>query len=157
MITKALVLGMMAFIHNVTGLPIPEEVPKIAIVSQTHLYQWYYDTDDTPWRGDVIPVELYSPRRGGLIKIDENLDLDTVEGESIVFHALVHHMQFYSMKEYECNNKRELEAYTTQDVWLQSKGWTLFKNDEGKPNMGYNIGMLIPLITCPTTKNPLQR
>jgi hypothetical protein len=53
------------------------------------------------------------------------LDVNTVEGESILYHELVHILQFYNFgKNPNCKSwvKREVQAYQLQDEFVSDKG-----------------------------------
>ena len=49
----------------------------------------------------------------------ENSDWDV----SILVHELVHHVQF-SVRDWDCPNQAELQAYRLQDAWLAERGLT---------------------------------
>lgn len=54
-----------------------------------------------------------------------DLDLNTVEGESILYHELVHILQFHNFgKNANCKSwiKREIQAYQLQDEFVSDKG-----------------------------------
>lgn len=47
---------------------------------------------------------------------------ESVRSTSYLVHELVHHAQFFSEKQYACNNAKEREAYTLQNQWLAEQG-----------------------------------
>lgn len=49
-------------------------------------------------------------------------DRSSVRASSYLVHELVHHAQFFSDKQYACNNEKEREAYQLQNQWLAERG-----------------------------------
>ena len=135
---KEIVLAMMLWISDATGYPIPE-LPSIVYLSDEDLKSHAYGCNDTPvaqenkdvcdakefWDLDEnkgSPIALYD-HIDKVIILNKNFNIKTVRDKSVVFHELVHHLQYTSGKNFEvwCKGDLEKEAYELQDKWLQEK------------------------------------
>ncbi len=129
-----LIVVLMLWIHNITGYSIPEP-PVIKYMSSYDIkaYSFGCNLDIIPeenievcessefWDLDKIgPIALYDHELKTII-LNNDFDINTVHDKSVLFHELVHHMQYENGKrsEVECIGILEKEAYELQDQWLQ--------------------------------------
>ncbi len=56
-----------------------------------------------------------------MVILNKDFDITTVHDKSVLFHELVHHLQYANDIDstVKCNGELEKEAYTLQDEWLQ--------------------------------------
>ena len=62
---------------------------------------------------------------GNIVYIADEVDLTTVEGQSIMYHEMIHALQYAKYgKAPSCQqwSRREIEAYVLQDQWVQKQG-----------------------------------
>lgn len=62
---------------------------------------------------------------GNIVYIADEVDLNTVEGQSIMYHEMIHALQYAKYgKAPSCQqwSRREIEAYVLQDQWVQKQG-----------------------------------
>ena len=137
---KEIIVIMMLWIHNATGYPIPEH-PNIEFLSSHDIKAYAYGCNDDPppaenidyceasefWEIDDLskshgPIALYDNIKKTII-LNENFDNNKVHDKSVIFHELVHHLQYNDGedKRVNCIGDLEKEAYTLQDLWLQEK------------------------------------
>ena len=126
----------MLWIHNATGFTIPE-IPDIKYLNTMDLRAYAYGCNQIPipngnedicsarkdWDLDNRgPIALYD-HIDKLIILNENFDIKTIRDKSVLFHELVHHLQYENDIDstVECRGDLEKEAYTLQDAWLQEK------------------------------------
>ena len=60
-----------------------------------------------------------------IVYIADEVDLRSVEGQSIMYHEMIHALQYAKYgKAPSCNEwaRREIEAYILQDQWVQKQG-----------------------------------
>ena len=60
-----------------------------------------------------------------IVYIADEVDLTTVEGQSIMYHEMIHALQYAKYgKAPSCQqwSRREIEAYVLQDQWVQKQG-----------------------------------
>jgi hypothetical protein len=131
-------LGMMLWISDVSGYPIPE-LPSVVYLSDEDLKSHAYGCDDIPvlkenkdicnskefWdldEGKGNPIALYD-HIDKVIILNKKFNIKTIRDKSVVFHELVHHMQYESGQNFKtkCKGDIEKEAYELQDKWLQEK------------------------------------
>jgi hypothetical protein len=112
---------LLKHINVSSGLDIPKKgtkkYPKILFVSTDAVYKL------------VCPVSItcnaVAAAKSNLIMLTKYVDLDTPEGDSILYHELVHVAQWYTKgtaktcKEWADN---EIQAYQLQYKYSQSKG-----------------------------------
>ena len=133
---KEIILTMMLWIHTATGYSIPE-IPDIEYLSTMNIRSYAYGCDQVPipngndeicaakkdWDLDRnSPIALYDHIDKTVI-LNKNFDITTVHDKSVLFHELVHHLQYENDIDstVECRGQLEKEAYTLQDEWLQEK------------------------------------
>ena len=133
---KEIILAMMLWIHNATGYTIPE-IPDIKFLSTMDIRAYAYGCDQVPvpsgnedicearenWDIDYRgPIALYD-HIDKVVILNKDFDITTVHDKSVLFHELVHHVQYANDIDstVKCNGELEKEAYTLQDEWLQEK------------------------------------
>ena len=126
----------MLWIHTATGYSIPE-IPDIEYLSTMNIRSYAYGCDQVPipngndeicaakkdWDLDRnSPIALYDHIDKTVI-LNKNFDIRTIHDKSVLFHELVHHLQYENDIDstVECRGELEKEAYTLQDEWLQEK------------------------------------
>jgi hypothetical protein len=133
---KEIILAMMMWINTATGYSIPE-IPDINYLNTMELRSYAYGCELTPiptynielcaakkdWDLDrTNPIAIYDNENKTII-VNKKFDIETIHDKSVLFHELVHHMQFENDidSNVECVGDLEKEAYTLQDEWLQEK------------------------------------
>jgi|TARA_R110000782_G_scaffold209560_1_gene297721 hypothetical protein len=133
---KEIIIAMMMWIHTATGYSIPE-IPDINYLNTMELRSYAYGCELTPipthnielcaakkdWDLDrTNPIAIYDNENKTII-VNKKFDIETIHDKSVLFHELVHHMQFENDidSNVECIGDLEKEAYTLQDEWLQEK------------------------------------
>ena len=133
---KEIIFSIMMWIHTATGYSIPD-TPNIKFLETMDLRSYAYGCELTPipnqnkeicaakenWDLDSgNPVALYDHTNKTII-LNKNFDIQTTHDKSVLFHELVHHMQYENDIDstVECVGELEKEAYTLQDEWLQEK------------------------------------
>ena len=132
--------AMMLWISQHTGYTIPE-LPTIVELSPFDLKRFAYGCDETPipngnddicsvqeywdldeWGKENTPLALYDHYEQRII-LRKGFDIDTIHDQSVLFHELVHHVQFNNgiYDTVECKGELEKLAYSLQDKWLQEK------------------------------------
>jgi len=133
---KEIILAMMMWINTATGYSIPE-IPDINYLNTMELRSYAFGCEQTPipshnielcaakknWDLDrTNPIAIYDNENKTII-VNKKFDIETIHDKSVLFHELVHHMQFENDidSNVECVGDLEKEAYTLQDEWLQEK------------------------------------
>ena len=133
---KEIILAMMMWINTATGYSIPE-IPDINYLPTMELRSYAFGCEQTPipshnielcaakknWDLDrTNPIALYDDKNKTII-VNKKFDIETIHDKSVLFHELVHHVQFANDidSNVECVGDLEKEAYTLQDEWLQEK------------------------------------
>jgi hypothetical protein len=133
---KEIIIAMMMWIHTATGYSIPE-IPDINYLNTMELRSYAYGCELTPipthnielcaakkdWDLDrTNPIAIYDNENKTII-LNKKFDIETIHDKSVLFHELVHHVQFANDidSNVECVGDLEKEAYTLQDEWLQEK------------------------------------
>jgi hypothetical protein len=133
---KEIIITMMMWIHTATGYSIPE-IPDINYLNTMELRSYAYGCELTPipthnielcaakkdWDLDrTNPIAIYDNENKTII-LNKKFDIETIHDKSVLFHELVHHVQFANDidSNVECVGDLEKEAYTLQDEWLQEK------------------------------------
>ena len=131
---KEIILAMMLWIHNATGYSIPE-IPEVKFLNTMDLRSYAYGCDQVPipngnddicaarkdWDLDRSnPIALYD-HIDKIVILNKNFDIKTIPDKSVLFHELVHHLQYENDIDstVKCQGELEKEAYTLQDEWLQ--------------------------------------
>ena len=132
---KEIILAMMLWIHNATGYSIPE-IPEVKFLSTMDLRAYAYGCNQNPIPNQSIeicaarkdwdlddrsnPIALYD-HIDKIVILNKNFDIKTIRDKSVLFHELVHHLQYANDIDstVKCQGELEKEAYTLQDEWLQ--------------------------------------
>ena len=155
---REIALAMMLWISNATGYPITE-LPSVAYLSTTEIKSYAYGCDDKPvpkssvevcntkefWDLDKgSPIALYNHEIQTII-LNKKFNIKTIRDKSVLFHELVHHLQYSNGQNSKvtCRGKLEEEAYLLQDKWLQEK----YKVDVWE-TIGINELYYYVLISC---------
>ena len=105
-----------ALAHSTTGYKLPEKPPTIYLVPQSKLQEMACPGRTCNVRGFSIGLDIY---------LDEDLDMSTVYGASILYHEALHFLQMANLgpaKNCEEWVDRELEAYRLQNHVLEKAG-----------------------------------
>ena len=131
-----LIVSMMIWISSTTGWQIPDP-PEILFLSIVELKSYAYGCDLKPipkenedicaakefWEYDSgAPLGLYDHIDKKIV-LNKNFNIESVKDKSILFHELVHHLQYENEldKTAPCRAKLEKEAYDLQNQWLKEK------------------------------------
>tara|TARA_R110001592_G_scaffold38930_2_gene128199 strand:- start:552 stop:1067 length:516 start_codon:yes stop_codon:yes gene_type:complete len=131
---KEIIIAMMMWIHTTTGYSIPE-IPHIKYLETMDLRAYAYGCNQIPipngneelcaarkdWDLDrTNPIALYDHIQKTII-LNKKFDIQTIHDKSVLFHELVHHLQYENDIDstVECKGELEKEAYTLQDEWLK--------------------------------------
>ena len=159
---KEILFAMMLWIHNATGYTIPEP-PKLEYLSSFETKRFAYGCDVIPipeggkdlckakdfWDLDdmdrkSVPLGLYDHERQ-VIVINKDFKKSEAHDRSVIFHELVHHMQYTNgiYNKVRCFGELEKEAYHLQNKWLQEK-----YDVEIYETIGINELMVMLITTC---------
>ncbi len=159
---KEVILAMMVWISNATGYAVPEP-PALEYLSSYEIKRFAYGCDLTPvpidfievcdtsgdWDVDDmekhnIPLGLYDHERQ-VVMINESFEKDEAHDRSVIFHELVHHIQFHNgvYEKVKCFGELEKEAYDLQDRWLKEK-----YNVGVRETIGVNDLFLLLIFSC---------
>ena len=111
-----LVLSMVLWVSQQTGLPMPQHLPNVHILNDTTFCNIYGKHCHAK---TVHPVAFYDH---GEIFLKEPFDPDSLPSLSILVHEIVHHLQTSAGWQYPCIPAGEPLAYNTQAKWLKSLG-----------------------------------
>ena len=107
-------------IYNKTGMSLPEvgdaHFPNVVFVTQQFLNGMVCKNRNCNAQAATKDTTVF---------LVNGLDVNTVEGESILYHELVHILQFHNFgKNPNCKSwiKREVQAYQLQDEFVSDKG-----------------------------------
>ena len=107
-------------IYQKTGMSVPEvggkNFPNVVFVTQQFLNSMVCKNKNCSAKAATKDTTVF---------LVNGLDVNTVEGESILYHELVHILQFYNFgKNPNCKSwvKREVQAYQLQDEFVSDKG-----------------------------------
>ena len=107
-------------IYNKTGMSVPEvgdaHFPNVVFVTQQFLNGMVCKNRN---------CNAQAATKNTTVFLVNGLDVNTVEGESILYHELVHILQFHNFgKNPNCKSwiKREVQAYQLQDEFVSDKG-----------------------------------
>ena len=107
-------------ISKKTGMSVPEvgdtRFPNVVFVTQQFLNSMVCKNKNCSAKAATKDTTVF---------LVNGLDVNTVEGESILYHELVHILQFYNFgKNPNCKSwvKREVQAYQLQDEFVSDKG-----------------------------------
>jgi hypothetical protein len=110
-------------IYQITGMSIPEkdspEYPKILFVDQDFIEQM-------ACKGEACDAPAFT--KGPTVFMADDLDLAEILGESILYHELVHVLQYYNYGGNDgCKSwsKRELQAYQLQEEFVNERGYDM--------------------------------
>ena len=107
-------------IYKKTGMSVPEvgdvHFPNVVFVTQQFLNGMVCKNKNCNAQAAAKDTTVF---------LVNGLDVNTVEGESILYHELVHILQFHNFgKNPNCKSwiKREVQAYQLQDEFVSDKG-----------------------------------
>tara|TARA_Y100001963_G_scaffold147261_1_gene223348 strand:+ start:3313 stop:3813 length:501 start_codon:yes stop_codon:yes gene_type:complete len=160
---KEILLAMMLWIHNATGYTIPSDLPEIVYVDSFEIRTEAYgcDLEKVPessievcdsshlWFVDEldkknIPLGLYN-HEDEIIFVNSDMMKSEAHDRSVIFHELVHHMQYKNgvYDSISCFGQLEEQAYNLQNDWLQEKyGVTVYET------IGINELFMMVIISC---------
>ncbi len=124
---KELLAALMIWIGANSSLPVPDAVPNVVQVDSVRLaclLEYIEPCDETKLDKTQKWFAYYRPpfaRDAGLIVVSDHVDLDTMEGHSVLLHELVHHMQIAAKQTYDI----ECQAYGLEQQWLHERGSSL--------------------------------
>ena len=111
-------------IYQITGMSIPEkgsaEYPRIVFVDQSFIEQ-------LACKSQKCGAPAYT-KSDATILLADDLDLNRIEGQSILYHELVHVVQFFNYGGNDsCKSwtKREVQAYILQDEFVTDHGYDM--------------------------------
>jgi hypothetical protein len=123
---ESFVLGLMVWISQVSGLPLPETVPEITRVEPARIASLAHGpgvADPTTKSGYLALYHADS----ATVLLRSDWDLRDLRDRSILVHELVHHLQAEAEREYVCKGAMEKEAYDIQAAWLEDRGADLLE------------------------------
>ena len=123
---ESFALGLMIWISQVSGLPLPDKVPEITRVAPAQIAS----LANGPGVADPNVASGYlalyhADSRTVLLRSD--WDMRDLRDRSILVHELVHHLQAEADREYVCRGQMERQAYEIQAAWLEDRGADLFE------------------------------
>lgn len=114
----------------VLGVPTKDvDLPRIVYTSQRNIMIEFYGPE-TVAKAERVPNlsllmvrAVYHPDTRAMI-LNEEVDYTDPENEYILVHELVHHLQVEHdlIADLPCPEKREVDAYRVQDLWVQATG-----------------------------------
>lgn len=113
--TKALLLSLMIWVAQQTGLPLPKEIPELNLVTEQELCTEY-------GAGKEECEKIRAIYFDGIIMARTSLDPTALSDMSLLVHELVHYLQEVNGVEYSCMGASEPLAYKTQVRWLLEAG-----------------------------------
>jgi hypothetical protein len=110
-------------IHEKTGMQIPKTnesgFPQVVFVTQQFISGMVCKKNS---------CNAQAAAKDNIIFLVNGLDVTTIEGESILYHELIHILQFYNFGATStCDSwvQREIEAYQLQDEFVTDKGYDM--------------------------------
>ena len=110
-------------VYKKTGMDVPEigdnKFPDIVFVPQQFINGMVCKNTD---------CNAQAAARETTVFLVNGLDVTTVEGESILYHELIHILQFHNFgATLTCDSwvEREIEAYQLQDEFVTDKGYDM--------------------------------
>ncbi len=119
----------MVWIGANSPLPVPDTIPNVVQIDSAALaclLEYIEPCDETKLDKTQVWYAYYRPPFGqdrGLIVVADHVDLESMEGHSVLLHELVHHMQTAAKQTYDI----ECQAYALEQQWLQERGSSLQK------------------------------
>ena len=120
---EALILSLMLFIAQATGLPVPAERPAIEFTTVQELWATVRDEPYDP--EGIQPVAMYDTGTD-TIWLLARWDRRELRDRATLLHELVHFMQDQAGKTYRCHEKMEKEAYDTVRAWIEGQGYDFY-------------------------------
>lgn len=124
---KELLVSLMLWIVANSPLVVPETVPNVVRVAPVELaciLEYIAPCDESKLDPGWTWYAYYQPKdplNGARIIVSEDVDLDGLDGHSVLLHELVHHMQVTAGQEYNI----ECQAYQLEQQWLIERGTSL--------------------------------
>ena len=114
---------LLSRIHDKTGMRVPkvneDNFPQIVFVTQQFINGMICKNKN---------CNAQAAAKDATVFLVNGLDVTTIEGESILYHELIHILQFYNFgATSSCDNwvQREIEAYQLQDEFVTDKGYDM--------------------------------
>ena len=103
-------MDLRSYAYGCDQVPIPNGNDEICAAKK----DWDLDRSN--------PIALYD-HIDKIVILNKNFDIKTIRDKSVLFHELVHHVQYANDIDstVKCQGELEKEAYTLQDEWLQEK------------------------------------
>lgn len=119
MITEALLVSLLVWIGSHTPYNASlVEVPSVEFRTKKEIQDIYYGDCKKGDRSSVLAV--YS---GGVIYLNDRVDVRKKNDRALVVHELTHHLQFvYSDRMSKTHEEREVEAIAVENMWRKSNG-----------------------------------
>jgi hypothetical protein len=123
---ESFALGLMIWISQVSGLPLPDKVPEITRVEPARIASLANGPGvaDPDTRSGYLAL-YHADSQTVLLRRD--WDMRDLRDRSILVHELVHHMQAQAERDYVCRGAMEREAYEVQSTWLEARGADLYE------------------------------
>ena len=110
-------------IHKKTGMSVPEvgdaHFPSVVFVTQQFINGMICKNKN---------CNAQAAAKDATVFLVNGLDVTTIEGESILYHELIHILQFYNFGATSTSDnwvQREIEAYQLQDEFVTDKGYDM--------------------------------
>lgn len=128
---EQLLLALMVWASAQTGLPVPEELPEIAIEKQCEIERLFYDNSERDCGESPISVQAIYDTRHSRMLLPESWSAKNLYDVSMLVHEIVHHLQTsagVTPASVSCTG-RDLEkpAYDAQIAWLEAAGLDAFE------------------------------
>lgn len=131
--TAEVLVSMMIWINSITGLPIPDTLPKIVYSDGYTMKRLLYGCDIEPENFPEIcennkttehekTIGLYDHYRKVIHLNPQMNKYHILVQNSVIIHELVHHMQFAADVPHRCFGELEKLAYETQSEYLLQNG-----------------------------------
>lgn len=122
-----------AWIAGQTGMDAPYYLPELHTVPLVTFCEKYgMEPSLCAESGDVTVEAIYDHETGSILA-NEEIDLDSIYGQSLLVHELVHFLQFENAVPKRCVGDYEQLAYYTQADWLEAQGvkdpWKVMRID----------------------------
>lgn len=139
-----LLLALMVWTSAQTGLPVPDELPEIAIEDRCEIERLFYGNAQLDCGESAVSVQAIYDTRHSRMVLPESWTAESIYDVSMLVHELVHHLQAsagVTPATVACTG-REIEkpAYDAQIAWLEAAGLDAYET------MGIN-GLAYHLLT----------
>ena len=118
---ESFALGLMVWISQVSGLPLPADTPEIERVDPARIATLASGPGAADPETESGYLALYHADSQTVL-LRRDWDMRDLRDRSVLVHELVHHMQAAAGREYVCKGAMEREAYEVQSAWLEARG-----------------------------------